>query len=200
MPVLKRTYQVGYSGPAKRMKMAKLQRRVILNKPEVKDIVLSYGLPAALAPNTIATNNIFNRIEPGTGQGNRIGNKIRVLSIEIAGRPFGLENNGDFYLIRPNDASDAPSLPDFGTTIGALYDLTQGWPIYHVTRDGANLSVVQPKRINFPMGMVVTYAPPNIDNPSGYVNKNAVYAASLNRTGQNLIGVSYSIRVRFTDA
>lgn len=198
MAPLKRTYQVGYSGPAKRIKMAKLQRRIIMNKPEVKDIVLSYS-QAQLANNALATNNIFNSITPGTGQGNRIANKIRVLSIEICGRPFGLENNGDFYLIRPNDASDAPSLPDFGTTVGAHYDLTQGWPLYHIIRDGANLSVVQVKRINFPLGMVVTYAPPNIDNPNGYVNKNAVYTASLNRTGQNLTGLSYSIRVRFTD-
>lgn len=202
MAKLKRTYQAGYYGPAKRMRMANtstLTKRAILNKPEVKDLVISLATLSQVN-NSIETTPIFNFITPGVGQGNRVGTRIRVLSIEVSGRPFGDVNNGTFELVCPNDANDAPDLIDFGSAVGGYYDTTNGWSMLHCIRDGANLQVLQSWRKTFPLGMLVSYSPPNEINPEGIVNKNQVYACVVNRTGVSLTNISYSIRIRFTDA
>ena len=120
---LKRTYQAGYMPPTKRRRSvkAKLTRSLALAKPEVKDLVLSEST-ATLANGSISTKAILDEILPGVAQGQRVGLRIRVLSIQISGRPWGDTNNPLFSLIVPNEAQEPPSTADFGTTVGRYRD------------------------------------------------------------------------------
>lgn len=199
---LKRTYQVGYEPSSKRVKMLakpKLTRSLALAKPEVKDIVLSETI-AQVNNGVIVTKGILNDITPGVGQGQRVGLRIRVLSIQISGRPWGDVNNCLFCLIVPNEAQEPPSAVDFGGAIGGYYDTNRGWVMYHKMRDGAAMQVEQDWTYTFPMGMIVHYDPPSESSPEGLVNKNQIFAVINNRTGANVTNISYSIRIRYTDA
>lgn len=199
---LKRTYQVGYMPPSKRSKMLvkpTLARSLALAKPEIKDLVLSEST-AQVNNGTLTTKGILNEIVPGVGQGQRVGLRIRVLSIQISGRPWGDVNNPLFSLVVPNEAQDPPAITDFGTSVGGYYDTNKGWVMYHKMRDGANLQVEQDWIYKFPLGMIVHYDPPSETFPDGIVNKNQIFACLNNRTGANATNISYSIRIRYTDA
>jgi len=102
-------------------------------------------------------------------------------------------------MVVPNDAKTPPAIEDFGTTVGGLYDTSKGWSMMHYLRDGANLQVLQNATYTFPKGMLVHYDPPDIQFPSGRVNKNQIYLVTNNRTGVNVTNISYSVRIRFVD-
>lgn len=190
MPPMKRT---------RTLPKAKLTRALALAKPEVKDLVLSESA-AQVNNGTITTKAILDEITPGVGQGQRVGLRIRILSIQISGRPWGDVNNPLFNLVVPNEAQEPPASADYGTTVGGFYDTNKGWTMYHKMRDGANLQVEQDWTYKFPLGMIVHYDPPSETFPDGRVNKNQIYAVLNNRTGANATNISYSIRIRYTDA
>lgn len=181
------------------VKKAKLTRQLAIASPEVKDLVLSFST-AQVNNATVVTTAILNQIEPGVGQGQRVGLRIRLLSLQLSGRPFGDVNNCLFSIVVPNEAKEPPSAADYGTSVGGYYDTNKGWSMYHKMRDGANLQVEQDWIYKFPVGMIVHYDPPSELEPSGAVNKNQVYTVLNNRTGVNVTNVSYSIRLRYVDA
>lgn len=198
---LKRTYQVGYQPPTKRSRLSKpkLTRQLALRTPEIKDIVLNRTI-AQLNNNAIDSAGIFVAITQGISGGTRIGDQIRVLSIEVAGRVYGQTAlDSTFALIRPNDASRAPELSDFGTTIGGFYDHSHGWVVHESFRDAQTNNVMQKQLFTFPLGMIVKYTLPT-EAEESVPNKNEIYAVHLNRTGTNNTVISYSIRVRYVDA
>lgn len=181
------------------VKKAKLTRQLAIASPEVKDIVLSFSA-AQINNGAIATTAILNLITPGVGQGQRVGLRIRLLSLQLSGRPFGDVNNMTFQLVVPNEAQDPPAQTDFGSQIGGYYDTNKGWCMYHKMRDGANLQVEQDWTYKFPVGMLVHYDPPSELSPDGLVNKNQIYAVQNNRTGANVTNCNYCIRLRYVDA
>lgn len=199
---LKRTYQVGYEPPAKRVKSSKRKftRQLALRKPEVKDIVLVRSIQTQ-NNTTVNAEGLFKAIPHGTLGGQRLGDQIRVLSIEISGRVYGVGGiDSTFSVIRPNDATRTPLLTDFSSAIGGLYDLSRGWVLHHSFRDAQTNNVLQPTVINFPLGMVVKYDPPTEIEPNALPNKNEVFLCHVNNTGAVVNNISYSVRVRFVDA
>lgn len=200
---LKRTYQAGYMPPSKRRRIspkAKLTRQLALRKPEVKDVVLNRSI-ASVATGAINADGIFKAISQGTSGSTRIGDQIRVLSIEISGRVYGLTAvDATFSVVRPNDATRTPLLTDFSSAIGGLYDLSRGWVLHHSFRDAQTNNVLQPTLIKFPLGMLVKYDPPTEAEPDARPNKNEVYMCHVNNTGQANVSISYSVRIRFVDA
>lgn len=198
---LKRTYQVGYQPPTKRSRLAKpkLTRQLALRTPEIKDIVLSRTI-AQLDNNAIDSAGIFSAIVQGISGGTRIGDQIRVLSIEVSGRVYGQTAlDATFALIRTNDASRPPQLGDFGTTIGGLYDHSHGWVVHESFRDAQTNNVMQKQVFTFPLGMIVKYTTGS-EAEESVPNRNEIFAVHVNRTGANNTVISYSIRVRFVDA
>jgi len=200
MPVLKRTYQVGYMPPTKRARTskAKLSRALVLRTPEVKDITLNRTV-AQLDNNSITSSPLFEQILQGAAGNQRVGDRIRVLSIEISGRAMGDVNNATCALICPKIATRTPVLTDFTNAVGTLYDTTRGWVVMHFVRDSGSLNVLQRARYNFPKGMLVTYDP-DIGETAQVVTQNEVYVTQINRTGVNVTNLSYSIRIRYVDA
>jgi len=199
---LKRSYQAGY-GPRKRRKIARptLTRALAMRKPEVKDVVLSRNLPDldSLPEGNISALPLFSNIVQGNGNTNRIGDKIRVLSIEIAGAVAGAASSSLCTLVCPNNAQRDPKITDFGSQIGNHYDLSHGWELYRFIRDAAGLTIEQGFKYTFPLGMVVSYEPPSEEFPFGITSKNEVYACHVNSTNTDINGINYTIRIRFVD-
>jgi len=180
---------------------AKLTRQLALRKPEVKDVVLVRSI-AQVNNGSVNASGLFQAIQQGTLGSNRVGDQIRVLSIEILGRVYGLQAlDMTFSLVRPNQAQRTPLLTDWSSAIGGQYDLSRGWVLHHSFRDAQTNNVIyEPKKITFPQGMLVKYDPPTESEPDALPNKNEVYACHVNNTGLNAITISYSIRIRFVDA
>jgi len=200
--VLKRTYQAGYT-PRKRRKVSRttLTRALALRKPEVKDIVLSRNLPQldSLPGGNLVNGSLFSNIVQGSGNTNRIGDKIRVLSIEISGYVAGTSSSCLATLVCPNNSQRAPQLSDFGDQVGNYYDLSYGWELYRFIRDPIMKTVEQGFKYTFPLGMVVHYDQPTEDFPFGRVSKNEVWSTIINSTNNDVAGINYTIRIRFVD-
>lgn len=178
-----------------------LKRQLALRTPEVKDVVLSRNVPTldSLTGGNLTQAALFSNIIQGTQNTNRIGDKIRVLSIEISGSVAGIGGQSLATLICPNNAQRDPQLTDFGDQVGNYYDLSHGWELYRFIRDAASKTVEQGFKYTFPMGMVVSYDPPSEAFPFGQVSKNEVYAVHVNTTNADISGINYTIRIRFVD-
>lgn len=200
MPTLKRTYQVGYVPPSKRRRSSKARmgRALALRMPEIKDITLSRSI-AQLDNGAITAAPLFENILQGAAGNQRVGDRIRILSVEISGRAMGDVNNATCTLVCPKIATRTPALADFTPVTGTLYDTTRGWSLMHFVRDSGSLNTLQTNRYTFPKGMLVTYDP-DIGETTQVVIQNEVYVCQINRTGVNVTNISYSIRIRYVDA
>lgn len=200
MPSLKRTYQAGYLGPNKRRRYSKttINKALTIRRPEVKDVVFSRSISLVDAGG-ISAAGLFNGITQGVKNSNRIGDRIRVLSIEVAGNVFGISGFSTFSVVCPNRADRVPDVADFGTQSGRLYDSSNGWNLMHYVRDPAALSALQKTVYRFPLGMVVHYDQPSESEPNGNVSKNEVYFCHLPAPLDDAESISYTVRVRFVD-
>jgi len=196
---LKRTYQAGYTPAAKRARReAKLVRRTILNKPETK--VATYAITfASLATGNRLQTDLLGQIVQGDAMDQRSGTKIRVLSVNVRGRPFGDINNGDFHLIVPNRGANGTEYDDFVPAVGGHYLTENGWCIMHATRDGAAHQTIN-YTYKWPLGMIVHYDRPTTEFPAGLCTKNNIWAVIVNSSGGNMTNMSYSVRITYTDA
>jgi len=176
----------------------RLNRQLALRTPEIKDVTLSRVI-AQLDNGAITSAPIFEQIAQGTAGNQRVGDRIRVLSIEISGRPMGEVNNSTFAFIRPKIATRTPVLTDFTPAVGTLYDTSRGWVVMHFVRDSGSINALQTMKKTFSKGMLVTYDPDILEGPQ-VVTQNEVYATNINRTGVNVTAISYSIRIRYVDA
>jgi len=176
----------------------RLNRQLALRTPEIKDVTLSRSI-AQLDNGAITSAPIFEEILQGTAGNQRVGDRIRVLSIEISGRPMGEVNNSTFTFICPKIATRTPLLTDFTPAVGTLYDTSRGWVVMHFVRDSGSINALQTMKKTFPKGMLVTYDPDILEGPQ-VVTQNEVYAVNINRTGVNVTAISYSIRIRYVDA
>lgn len=198
---LKRTYQAGYQPPAKRSRSAKakLNRSLTLRKPEVKDVVLTRTIDEVFAGDINAAG-LFGAITQGVSGSTRIGDRIRVLSIEVCGNVFGTSGYPTFSVVCPNRADRVPLRADFGSSVGALYDHSNGWCLMHYIRDPFALNTLQKTTYTFPLGMVVHYDQPNEDEPLGNVSKNEVYLCHMPDPSNDGTQIKYNVRIRFVDA
>lgn len=198
---LKRTYQAGYMPSSKRRRIskAKLTRSLVLAKPEVKDIVFNRVINLVDA-GQISAAGIFGGITQGVLNSNRIGDRIRVLSVEVCGNVFGSNGSLTFSAVCPNRADREPERADFGGTVGALYDHSNGWELMHFIRDPASLATLQKTTYKFPLGMVVHYDQPSELEPNGQVSKNEVYFCHIPDPSNDGLDIKYTVRIRFVDA
>lgn len=197
---LKRTYQAGYLGPNKRRRYSKntINKALVLRKPEVKDVVFSRAIDL-IDSGGINASGLFNGIVQGVKNSNRIGDRIRVLSIEVCGNVFGTSGFTTFSVVCPNRSDRVPEAADFGSQIGRLYDSSNGWNLMHYVRDPGSLLALQKTTYRFPAGMVVHYDQPSEDEPQGKCSKNEVYMCHLAPPMDDANDISYTVRVRFVD-
>jgi len=194
---MKRSYQVQskYTKGSARAKRMAIPYTPSLRKPEVKDLVIAKNV-AQLDNGNIDTAPIFDLITLGASGAQRIGDQIRVLSIEVAGRAMGEVNNASFVLVCPNEATRVPLLTDFADRPGNLMDLSHGWVLMHHIRDSGSLNCLQVEKYTFPKGMIVKY---DRRTDISRAIKNQVYSCTINTTGANVTAISYSIRIRYVD-
>lgn len=198
---LKRTYQAGYTPPTKRRKVNKvsLTRALAVRKPEIKDVVLTRTIDEVFA-GEINAAGIFSAIQQGSKGSQRIGDRIRVLSIEVCGNVFGTSGYPVFSVVCPNRADRTPLREDFGSSVGALYDHSNGWNLMHYLRDPQALNNLQKTVYKFPLGMVVHYDQPTEFEPFPPASKNEVYMCHIADPSNDMAQIKYSVRIRFVDA
>lgn len=187
---LKRTYQVDskYIRPYKRTKsmIVPVSRRPLV--PEVKELLLPFNIAqinAGAVSVTVATD-----IVQGTAANNRLGNRVKLLSIEVTGKM----DFGSLLLVCPKNSFIAPSIANFSNGLIPFYDADQGWTVLAWSPDSQNIVCDYGARVKkFPNGMDVQW-----DGVSAC--KNHIYLCIINRTGVNLTTVSGNIRLRYVDA
>lgn len=131
----------------------------------------------------------------GPGGSQRIGNNIKILSVEMAGRLGGDNADTDVHIVCPKIVNDVPNTTYFSQTIGAFYDSAQGWMLFRWGNDTNHENRINfgTQVYKFPQGMDVHF---NENNPV----KNALYLCITNWSGVNAINISGTIRLRYVDA
>lgn len=190
---LKRTYQVDskYTRPYKRTKSmtVPVSRRPLV--PEVKELLVPFNI--LQVNNNDVSVNLATPINQGVAGNQRIGNRVKLLSIEITGKL----DFGSVLLVCPKNTNSPPSIGQFSNGLVPFYDADVGWTVMGFT-PGALAQVNQiidygQMVKKFPRGM-------NLEFDAGTPTKNALYLCFVNRTGVNLTNVSGNIRLRFVDS
>jgi hypothetical protein len=178
--------------PSKRQKTISNARRSVV--PEVKELILPISV--AQVNNGTVSVTLVTQITQGTGGNQRIGNRCKLLSIEMTGRLAGLGADASALLVVPKNSILSPDLANFSDGVAPCYDADRGWTIMGFTpgSKGANTLIDYGDKVyTFTNGMHVQF-------DGGNPVKNAVFLCIVNRTGTNVTGISGNIRMRFTDA
>lgn len=188
---LKRTYHVTANSPvAKRLRI--MERQIALNKAETKCI--TFNTSSEVAVNAALTIRLTD-IAQGTGVTERIGNKIRIMRIEVRGASdYGL----DYYLIQGH-AAIVPTANAFGGSQGAyiLNNYTNNryteWAHFKPRAEVA--AVANPVKFARRFNMMQV----NYDGPNGTDGeKNNVFLVILNRSAAQR-GTDVNVRVWYKD-
>jgi hypothetical protein len=170
----------------------KKQRTIPVTKrplvPEVKELLLPFNI--AQVNNGAGSFTVATDIVQGTAANNRLGNRVKLLSIEVTGKM----DFGSLLLVCPKNSFIAPSLANFSNGLVPFYDADQGWTVLAWSPD-VNNQICDYGRLRkrFPNGMDVQW-----DGVSAC--KNHIYLCIINRTGVNLTNISGNIRLRYVDA
>lgn len=203
---LKRTYQVEskYTKDSKRARLMAIPVPVSKRPvtPEVKELLFTVNDNSNLLNQAILITNLTSGITQGVAGNQRIGNRIKLLSIEITGRACG-NQRCDGYIVCPKNSFTAPTQANFSLSAGARYDADVGWTIMQFAPFTGNM---KGNAFNdwFPPGML-HYKWTNgmeVQYDAANSTKNAVFMVIRNGTGLNLnaIDVSCTVRLRFVDA
>jgi len=192
--VLKRTYQVDskYTRPYKRTKAASLSRALAIRKPELKERFFRSN--GGVAINTLV-NTALN-IPQGISSNERVGDQIRVMSVEVMGQPT---NQGvGCSIICPKNAG-VPVIGDFASGGSGYYDINKGWALaYYLPnsiQSGGSIGCSNGVfKYSFKMGMIQDY------DGASVPLRNALYFCVPNNTGTAVDAVrDCTIRVLFYD-
>lgn len=193
---LKRTYQVPSkytAGVAKRPKMMlpPVSRRPLV--PEVKEINVLVTVPQVVNGGFFNTN-ITGAINQGTAGSDRVGNRIKLLSVEVTGRACGTTGDMTMLLVVPKNSFSIVS-GNFTATVGPVFDADVGWTIGAWTRDPEKHTILQTGEMirKFSSGMDVQW-----DAASPV--KNHIFFVLKNNTGANVDNTSCNVRLRFVDS
>lgn len=183
--------------PLKKMRTrqsANIHKRVKALETHTKQETHVCDIPiniTSLATNDIFSNNIFESILPGTGENQRVGNEVRIKSIEVTFQPEA-QPALDVYLVRPDSGTVIPITGHFSGTQGGRYKDNEGWEIKHWLLGGSNSNSFYSidDRVSFKYPMKVKY-------DGNFVRLNTVYFAVTNHTGATVNNLNGNIRVRF---
>lgn len=174
-------------------KYKRLARRVTAISPEVKIITYSSVL-ADIGNNAAAGIDLFTPIIEGTGDNERIGDKIKVKSIEVRGIHSDNNDKVDLYLVNPHDLG-TPAVGDFVGTVGGHYFKNKGTEIYHkgpTTGSSVNdVCAIRKYFSKYPLGVHYTSA----DVP----DKNRYWLIIINRSGI-VFTANLSVKIKYIDA
>lgn len=188
----KRLFDGGTMTSRKRAKYTRPARRPLV--PEVKEFLVTI-LADPVLPNAIYSV-LVNNVPQGNGGNQRLGNRIKMLSVELVGNPTGNEVNGTASIVCPKIAGDTPQLTYFTDSIGPIYDSDRGWTVLSFTKGerGNAYALGRGECIRyFAKGMDVEF-----DGTT--ITKNQLNFVIPNRTGLDLKKCSATIRIRFVDA
>lgn len=195
---LKRTYQVEskYTRPYKRTKYS-ISRAIAIRKPELKETY--FRVNGTVPPSTVKYTLLW--VTRGTTSTNRVGDSIRIMSIDVMGYPCGTSGDNGIvpcaHLIRPKNG-EIPLPAHFTSGPGTFYDFNRGWTLdtFHPnstdTMFGNGCAMGQ-FGYKFKKGMVQELS-------DDQVVKNAVYFALNNNTPVDVLNVDCTIRMRYYDA
>lgn len=194
MPPLKKR-KLRSSAEQNAIDIASLRKTVYTrNLGEIKH--LTGHLPTTQVTNGNANIQILTGIGTGANQGQRIGNEIRVKSIEVSG--FLGTNTVDCYLIQ-SKTGEAPVIANFTPT--KLGHLTQGTSQDHFrilntnhTSRSYNDYYFFTFKHTFNIPMKVTYTGPT----STEISRNQLYLVVINRSGANQ-NIEWSSTLRYID-
>ena len=193
---LKRSYQVTskYTRPFKRTRAASLSRALAVRKPELKETLIRINAAInngniQVAPLTIAR---------GDQSYQRIGDSVRIMSVEVIGYPAGqFSTGGVTTMIVCSKNSQPPQAPHFTSGSGSFYDMNKGWTLCQfqpLSSDGGgnNGCALGSFSKHFKMGMIQDYSD---DVPQ----KNALWFILSNFTGAGIVGQDCHVRIRYYD-
>lgn len=157
--------------------------------PEVKELLLPFNI--AQINNLGFQAVLCTDIVQGTSANNRLGNRVKLLSIEITAK----NEFASMLVVCPKNAFIAPTAANFSLSVAPFYDADQGWTLMSWQPDFPNSTVVQYGALKkkFPNGMDVQW-----DGTSAC--KNHIYLCFYNRSGSNAVNISGTIRLRYVDA
>jgi hypothetical protein len=189
VPRKKRSMVNVYSRSAKRQRRnpQSLSRALALRKPEIKEYLAERVIPQ-LDNSTISTTLVTDIIQ-GPGFSERIGDKIKVLSIEVWGH-VGAERVNWASLYCPKNNSQVSSTDFVGTAQGLIHSNT-AWELGKFHGYGETNCFIMKK--SFPLGMDIHW------NNDGVVQRNPVYLTFGNRSGLNVTLIAATFRVRYVD-
>lgn len=185
----KSNYKGGNNALVARVK--RVERKVRLNSPEIKRVVWSYS--GGITENGMVITSVTD-IAQGIAIGNRIGDKIRVLSVHCR----GLSNPQlDCYLIQSLSDAD-PGISSFTSDPGARLLASEHGRfkelVYTTCKQSNNNSPISYGK-KFRGGLVVNYNGAS----AGACVKNALTFVFLNRAGGTLTP-KMTMEMIYTDA
>lgn len=171
-------------------KIQKLQRRVAAMTPEVK--TKQFTWTTAVATGSIVQLQLFN-IPEGTGEDERIGDRIRIKSISIRGNPnFGLDDV-DFYIVKLNDVSAIPLPGNFLNVPGGHLASDIGREIFHKQFQVGSLDQTLSYKKYFKSPLVVKYT-----NVGTTPDQNNWFLVVKNLSGSSF-NTKFSVEIKYTD-
>lgn len=190
---LKRTYQVDskYTRPYKRTKsmIVPVSRRPLV--PEVKELLIPFTVPQV--DNNTVVNVLATPINQGVAGNQRVGNRVKLLSIEVTGQL----DFGSMLLVCPKNSSEPPLISQFSNGKVPFFDADRGWTLMGFSPGAlGNVNTIMDYGQlvkKFPRGM-------NLEYDANIPTKNALFLCFVNRTGVNITGISGNIRLRFVDS
>jgi hypothetical protein len=188
---MKRSYQVEskYTRGSKRAKRDNysLTRALALRKPEIKEYIAERTI--AQLDNGSISQTLITAIDQGAAFNERIGDKIKVLSIEVAGH-VGAEAPNWGLMYCPKNNSQVSSSDIIGTAQGYL-PANYGWTLN--TFSGVGEQRIFHWKYSFPLGMDVHW------NSDAVIQRNPVYLCFGNYSGTNVTKIAATFRVRYVD-
>jgi len=195
---LKRSFQVEskYTRPFKRTKYASLSRAIAVRKPELKETY--FRVNGAVPAGTLKYVLLWTT--RGLTSTNRVGDSIRIMSIDVMGYPCGTSGDNNAVpaalLIRPKNG-EIPLPAHFTAGLGTFYDYNRGWTLDTFTPQSSDSGGGQGCAAGefgwkYKTGMVQ-------ETSDDVVVKNAVYFVLNNNTASEILGVDATIRMRYYD-
>ena len=194
--VLKRSYQVTskYTRPFKRTRAASLSRALAIRKPELKEQYFRI--------NAQINNGNIQAVPLVIGRGDqsyqRIGDSIRIMSVDVLGYPAGQFSTGGTtcMIVCPKNAQ-TPQPAHFTAGCGSFYDINKGWTLCQfqpLSSDGGgnNGCALGAFSYKFKMGMVQEYS-------DDVTQKNGLWFILSNFTGAGIVNQDCHIRIRYYD-
>lgn len=159
--------------------------------PEVKELLVPFTI--LQVDNNAVVNVLATPINQGVAGNQRVGNRVKLLSIEVTGQ-FEF---GSMLLVCPKNSTEPPLIGQFSNGKVPFFDADRGWTVFGFSPGAlAQTNTVMDygqlvKR--FPRGM-------NLEYDANTPTKNALFLSFVNRQGLNLTNVSGNIRLRFVDS